>query len=59
MDLKMRDLNQEIIKFNYGQNFRDNDFYVSKSNKHIFDLLNEWPKWENNFLFIFVELFSG
>tara|TARA_B100001093_G_scaffold259082_1_gene247720 strand:- start:54 stop:728 length:675 start_codon:yes stop_codon:yes gene_type:complete len=59
MDLKMRDLNQEIIKFNYGQNFRDNDFYVSKSNKHIFDLLNEWPKWEKNFLNISGEHFSG
>ena len=59
MDLEMKDLNQEIIKFDYGQNFKDNDFYVSKSNKHIFDLLSKWPKWEKNFLNISGERFSG
>ena len=55
----MRDLNQEIIKFNYEQNFKDDDFYVSKSNKHIFDLLNKWPRWEKNFLNISGKKFSG
>ena len=59
MGLKMKDLNQEIIKFNYDQNFKDDDFYVSKSNKHIFDLLSKWPKWEKNFLNISGENFSG
>ena len=56
---KMRDLNQEIIKFDYDKNFRDDDFYVSKSNKHVYDLLNKWPKWEKNFLNISGENFSG
>ena len=55
----MRDLNQLIIKFNHSQNFEDNDFYVSKSNKHIFSLLNKWPKWEKNFLNISGEKYSG
>ena len=55
----MKDLNQEIIKFDYGQNFTDDDFYVSKSNKHIFDFLIKWPKWEKNFLNISGEKFSG
>ena len=55
----MKDLNQEIIKFDYGQNFTDDDFYVSKSNRHIFDLLIKWPKWEKNFLNISGEKFSG
>ena len=50
MGIKMRDLNQEIIKFDYDQNFKDDDFYVSKSNAHIFSLLNKWPKWEKNFI---------
>ena len=59
MGLKMKDLNQEIIKFDYGQNFTDDDFYVSKSNRHIFDLLIKWPKWEKNFLNISGEKFSG
>ena len=55
----MSDLNQEIIRFNYEQNFKDDDFYVSKSNKHIFDLLNNWPRWEKNFLTISGKNFSG
>ena len=59
MDLTMRDLNQQIIKFDFEQNFKDEDFYVSNSNKHIFDLLNKWPKWEKNFLNISGERFSG
>ena len=59
MGLRMKDLNQEIIKFDYDQNFKDDDFYVSKSNKHIFDFLIKWPKWEKNFLNISGENFSG
>ena len=55
----MRNLNQLIIKFDYEQNFKDDDFYVSSSNKHIFTLLNQWPKWEKNFLNINGEKFSG
>ena len=59
MDLKMKDLNQLIIKFDYENNFKDEDFYVSKSNKKIFDLLNNWPKWEKNFLNICGDRYSG
>ena len=55
----MKDLNQEIIKFNYDHNFKNEDFFVSKSNEHIFKLLNNWPKWEKNFLNISGEKFSG
>ena len=55
----MTNLNQLIIKFDYEQNFKDDDFYVSNSNKHIFNLLSQWPKWEKNFLNINGEKFSG
>ena len=55
----MTDLNQLIIKFDYEKNFKDDDFYVSNSNKHIFSLLSSWPKWEKNFLNISGEKFSG
>ena len=55
----MKEINQEIIKFNYDGNFKEDDFYVSKSNKQIFDLLNKWPKWGKNFLNISGEKFSG
>tara|TARA_Y100001970_G_scaffold52555_1_gene66427 strand:- start:672 stop:1334 length:663 start_codon:yes stop_codon:yes gene_type:complete len=55
----MTNLNQLIINFDYEQNFKDDDFYVSNSNKHVFTLINKWPKWEKNFLNINGEKFSG
>ena len=55
----MRELNQQIIKFNYEKNFRYEDFYVSKSNEHILNFFNNWPKWEKNFVNINGENFSG
>jgi chromosomal replication initiation ATPase DnaA len=59
MDFKMKDFNQQIIKFNYDQNFNNDDFFVSKSNEHIFKLLNNWPKWEKNLLNINGDKYSG
>jgi chromosomal replication initiation ATPase DnaA len=59
MDFKMKNLNQLIIKFDYEQNFKDQDFYVSKSNEYSFKLLGSWPKWEKNFLNLIGEKFSG
>ena len=55
----MKDLNQTIIKFDYEQNFKDQDFFISNSNKNIFKLFDTWPKWEKNFLNIIGEKFSG
>ena len=55
----MKNLNQMILKFDHEQNFKDDDFYVSKSNQHIFSLLNKWPNWEKNFLNISGDKFSG
>ena len=55
----MSNLNQLIIKFDHQQNFKDDDFYVSESNNHIFSFLNKWPKWEKNFLNISGEKFCG
>ena len=55
----MKNLNQQILKFDYQQNFQDQDFYVSNSNQHTFSLLNSWPKWEKNFINIIGEKFSG
>ena len=59
MDFKMRELNQEILKFDHEKNFKYEDFYVSKSNEHILNFINKWPKWEKNFLNISGEKFSG
>ncbi len=55
----MRDNNQSIIKFDHDNNLKYDDFYISKSNEHVFKLLNIWPKWEKNFLNINGEKFSG
>ena len=55
----MRDLDQKIIKFEYDKNLSYEDFFVSKSNKHVFDLLDNWPNWNKKFLNIVGEKFSG
>ena len=55
----MRDSDQTIIKFDYDNNFKNEDFYLSKSNKHVFDFLNLWPKWDRNFVNVTGEKLSG
>ena len=55
----MRDSDQKIIKFEYDKNLSNEDFFVSKSNKHVFDLLDNWPNWNKKFLNIIGEKFSG
>ena len=55
----MKNLNQQILNFRFEQNFKDQDFYVSSSNEHSFNLLNSWPKWNKNFINLIGEKFSG
>ena len=55
----MKELNQLIFEFKLDKNFKENDFYVSKSNIHAYKIINNWPKWEKNFLNIWGERFSG
>ena len=55
----MKSLNQLLLDFDYEQNFKDDDFYVGKSNFYAFELIHKWPKWGKNFLNISGERFSG
>ena len=55
----MKSLNQLLLDFDYEQNFRDDDFYVGKSNFYTFELIHKWPKWEKNFLNIIGDRFSA
>ena len=55
----MNKLNQLILNFDYEQNFKDQDFYVTKSNEFSFKLLNSWTKWEKNFVNLIGQKFSG
>ena len=55
----MKDLNQLILKFEFKENFKDQDFYVSNSNQQAYKLVNTWPNWEKKFLNICGEKFSG
>ena len=55
----MKNYHQQLIKFNYEQNFTNEDFYISKSNKHILELLLKWPNWVKNFINVSGENFSG
>ena len=55
----MNDLNQLLLKFEFKRNFKEDDFYVSKSNYHPYKLITTWPKWEKNFLNIHGDKYSG
>ena len=55
----MKNLNQLLFDFDHKQNFKDDDFYVSKSNYYTFELINKWPKWEKNFLNVSGDKYSG
>ena len=55
----MRDTDQKFIKFDHQKNFGDSDYFISSSNKHVYNLLNSWPKWEKNLINVCGENFSG
>ena len=55
----MSNLNQLILSFEYEQNFKNLDFYVSKSNAHVFNLINNWSSQKEKFLNIIGEKFCG
>ena len=55
----MKELDQDIIKFDYDKSFKDDDFYISKSNESALIMLNKWPRWEKKFLNICGEKYSG
>ena len=55
----MKELDQDIIKFDYDKSFKDDDFYISKSNESALIMLNKWPRWEKKFLNIYGERHSG
>ena len=55
----MKETNQTIIKFNYDKNYKSRDFFLSKSNKHVINFLDKWPRWEKNFVNIIGDRLSG
>ena len=55
----MSNLNQLILSFDHEQNFKNLDFYVSKSNAHVFNLINSWQMVNEKFLNIIGEKFCG
>ena len=55
----MSNLNQLILSFEYEQNFKNLDFYVSKSNAHVFNLIDNWSSQNEKFLNIIGEKFCG
>ena len=55
----MKIRNQNIFNFSTNKNFNYEDYFVSKSNYFAFEILQKWPKWEQNILNIYGESFSG
>ena len=59
MENSMKDLNQLLLQFDLKQNYKNEDFYVNKSNFFAFNLIDKWPKWEKNILNIYGEKYCG
>ena len=59
MENSMKDLNQLLLKFDLKQNYKNEDFYVNKSNFFAFNLIDKWPRWEKNILNIYGEKYCG
>ena len=55
----MKKVGQEILKFKFDKSLREDDYYISKSNSHVYDFIDKWPNWEKNFINISGESFSG
>mgnify|MGYP001482615659 CR=1 FL=1 len=46
----MSKLNQLILEFDFEQNFKNLDFYVSKSNSQVFNFIKDWTIHNEKFL---------
>ena len=55
----MKNLNQQLLKFDLKQNYKNEDFYVNKSNFFAYSLIEKWPNWEKNILNIHGEKYCG
>ena len=49
----MKDLNQLLFKFDLKQNYKNEDFYVNKSNFFAYNLIEKWPRWDKNIVNIY------
>ena len=59
MENKIKDLRQEIFKFDQSPNFGKDDFFVSECNYFAFNLIKSWPNWEKKILNVYGERKSG
>lgn len=46
-------MNQNIIKFTFNQDHPNKIYCVSEKNSFAYKLINAWPKWSNNILYIY------
>ena len=54
----MSEKNQLLINFILKKDYHEQDFYVSSSNKHAFNIIYSWPKWlKKNCKFIWRKIF--
>ncbi len=44
MGSTIKDLIQELFKFDFNKSYNKNDFFVSESNFYAYNLLLSWPK---------------
>ena len=59
MESKIKNLNQQLLKFDLEPNYEYDDFFVSKSNYFAYNLILNWPKWEKNIINLNGDKFCG
>ena len=59
MGYPMSEKKQLLINFNLKKDYHEQDFYVSSSNKHAFNIINSWPKWLKRTVNLYGEKYSG
>ncbi len=55
----MSELDQQLLKLNFKQNYEEDDYFVSNCNYFAYKIIDTWPKWEKNIINICGEKYSG
>ena len=55
----MKNNEQLLINFEFKKDYLEQDFYISESNAHAFNLINDWPKWVKKIVNLYGEKYSG
>lgn len=52
-------MKQKLFKFENNPDFSENNFFVSESNRDVFEWIKKWPTWPSHCLFLYGTEHSG